>query len=119
MSGRHSAPTLPMYLDLQLLRKTREDSATCFHDDHHVFLARAAYARVVQTWFDCEHLPIFEDDFLQARILVDFQTQPVASTMEKSDAPAVPHFGRETATRKQFLDRFVNRHAVNTGSDSF
>src|SRR5262245_55873885 len=118
MSGRCGAPTGPIHLNLQLLRKTRENSTTCFRDDYHDFLTRPTHARVIQTRFDCEHLPIFEDDLLQARIFVDFQTEPVASTMEKSDAPAVPHFGRETATGEQFLDRFVNRHAVNTGLDS-
>ena len=46
-------------LNLQLLRKTREDSATRFRDDYHVFLTRTADAGVIQTRFDGEHLPIF------------------------------------------------------------
>src|SRR5262245_14198953 len=118
MSGRRSAPTLPIRLNLQLLRKTREDPATCFRDDHHVFLTRTAYAGVIQTRFDCEHLPILQDNFLQARMFVNFQTQPMASAVEKSNAPAVAHFGRETATGEEFLNGFVNRHAVDAGFDS-
>jgi len=101
--------------NLQLFWESRQDSATFLCDDNHVFLARAAHTRVVKTWFDCEHLPILQNDFLKARMFVDFQTEPVASTVEKSNAPTIPHFGRETATRKQFLNRFVNRHAVNAG----
>jgi hypothetical protein len=85
-------------LDLKLLRKTREDSAACFRDNYHVFLTRAAHAGIVQARFDREHLPILQDNFLQARMLVDFQTEAVAGSVEKSDAPAVAHSGRETAT---------------------
>ena len=106
-------------LDLQLLRETREDAATCFRDDYHVFLTHAADAGIVQTRFHCEHLPILQDDFLQARMFVDFQSQPVPSTMEESNAPAIAHSGRETATGEKFLNGFVNCHAVDTGLDSF
>ena len=106
------------YLNLQLLREPREDFTPCLCDDNHVFLARAAYTRVVQTWFDCEHLPVLQNDFLQARMFVDFKTETMASTVEKSDAPAFAHFGRETATGEEFLNGFVNRHAVNAGLDS-
>ena len=105
-------------LDLQLLGETREDSATCFRDDHHVFLTRAAHAGIVQTRFHREHLPILKDNFLQARMFVDFQTEPVPSTVEESDTPAIAHSGRETATGEEFLNGFVNRHAVNAGFDS-
>jgi hypothetical protein len=38
--------------------------------------------------------------------------------MEKSDATAVSHPGCETATGEEFLNGFVNRHAVNAGFDS-
>ena len=51
-------------------------------------------------------------------MFVDFQTEPVASTVEKSDAPAVAHPGRETATGEKFLNGFVNRHAINPRLDS-
>ena len=105
-------------LDLQLLRKTRENSAPCFRDNHHVFQTRAAHAGIVQTRFDSEHLPILQDNFLQARMLMDFQAEAVAGSVEKSDAPAVAHSGRETATGEEFLDGLVNRHAVNAGLDS-
>ena len=44
--------------NLQVFRKTREDSATCLRDDDYVFLARAAHARIIQTGFDCKHLPL-------------------------------------------------------------
>ena len=89
------------HLNLQLLRKTRENSTTGFRDDYHIFLTRPADARVIQTRFDCEHLPILENNFLQARMFVDFQTEPMASTVEKSDAPAVAHSGREPATGRR------------------
>ena len=95
----------------------REDSATCLRDDHYVFLTRAAHAGVIQTRFDCEHLPILQDNFLEARMFVDFQTEPVPSTVEKSDATAFAHSGRETATGEEFLNGFVNRHAVNASLD--
>src|SRR4029453_17994285 len=88
--------------NLQLLRKTREDSATCLRDDDHVFLTRTAHAGIVQPRFDCEHLPIFQDNFLQARMFVDFQTEPVPGAVEKSDTTAVAHFGGETATGEEF-----------------
>ena len=108
----------PFHLDLQLLREPREDSATCLQYDNDVFLTRAAHAGIVQTGFDGEHLPIFQDNFLQARMFVDFQTESVAGTVEKSDAPTVAYFGRETATGEEFLNGFVNRHTVNAGLDS-
>ena len=104
--------------NLQLLWELREDSATYLRDDYHVFLTRTSHTGIVQTRFDCEHLPVLEYNFLQPRMLVDLQTKPVASTMEKSDAPALAHSGRETATAKEFLNGFVNRHAVNAGLDS-
>src|SRR5262245_21922392 len=119
MSGRRGAPTVPIHLNLQLLRKTRENSTTCFRDDYHIFLTRPTHARVIQTRFDCEHLAILENNLLQARMFVNFQTEPMASTVEKSDAPAVTHCGREPATVEEFLNGFVNRHAVNAGFDSF
>jgi hypothetical protein len=75
-----------------------KDSATCFRDDYHVFLTRAAHAGIIQTRFDRQHLAILQDNFLQAWMLVDFQTEAVAGSVEKSDAPAVAHSGRETAT---------------------
>jgi hypothetical protein len=113
-----SSVTLPIRLNLQLLRKTREDSATGFRDDYHVFLTRTAHAGVIQTRFNCEHLPILQNNFLQARMFVDFQTQPMAGTVEKSNAPALTNSGCETATGKEFLNGFVNRHAVDAGFDS-
>jgi len=63
------------------------------------------------------NLPILQDNFLQARMFVDFQTEPVPSTVEKSDATAFAHSGRETATGEEFLNSFVNCHAVNAGLD--
>src|ERR1043166_306286 len=105
--------------NLQLLRKARQYPATCLRHDNYVFLTRAAHTRVIQTGFDGEHLPILQNDFLQARMFVDFQTESVASTVEKSDAPTVTHFGRETATGEEFLNSFMNRHAINAGFDSF
>src|SRR5882724_7453273 len=101
-----------------MLREARENSATCLRDDDHVFLTRSAHAGIVQTRFDCEHLPILQDNFLQARMFVDFQTEPVPSTVEKSDTPAFAHSGPETATGEEFLNGFVNCHAVNAGFDS-
>src|SRR6476620_10128488 len=107
------------HLEFQLLRKARKNSATCLRDDYHVFQTRAAHAGVIQTRFDCEHLPILQDNFLQARMLVDFQTEPVPSTVEKSDTTAFAHSGHETATDEEFLNGFMNCHAVTAGLDSF
>src|SRR5439155_5828396 len=104
--------------NLQLLWESREYSATCLRDNYHVFLTRAAHTGIVQTRFDCEHVPVLEYNFLQPRLFVDFKTEPLASCMEKSDAPALAHCGRETATAKEFLNGFVNRHAINAGLDS-
>jgi hypothetical protein len=84
--------------NLKLFWKARKDSATCFRDDYHVFLTRAAHAGIVQTRFDRQHLAILQDNLLQAWMLVDFQTEAMAGSVEKSDAPAVAHSGRETAT---------------------
>src|SRR5215510_7377970 len=52
-------------------------------------------------------------------MLVDFQSKSVAGAMEKSDAASFPHFRGKSATGEEFLDRFVNRHSVNAGFDSF
>src|ERR1041385_5638902 len=41
----------------------------------------------------------------------------MACTVEKSNAPAIPYFGRETATGKEFLNRFVDGHSVNASLD--
>src|SRR5689334_21449775 len=108
----------PWSLNLQLLRKTRENSATCLRDNHHVFQTCAAYAGIVQAGLDCEHLSFLQDSFLQALMFMDFQTEPMASTVEKSDPPAVAHSGREPATVEGFLNGVVNRHSVNAGFDS-
>ena len=51
-------PYQGMASDLQLFRKTREDSTTCLSDNNHVFQAHAAHPGVIQTRFDGEHLPI-------------------------------------------------------------
>src|SRR4029434_9925490 len=52
-------------------------------------------------------------------MLVDFQSESVTGAMEKSDAASFPHFRWKSATGEEFLDRFVNCHSVNAGSDSF
>src|ERR1044071_8469219 len=48
-------------------------------------------------------------------MFMNFQTESMAGTVEKSNAPAIAHFGLEPATGKKFLNRFVNRHSVNAG----
>jgi hypothetical protein len=106
------------YLDFQLLREPREDSAPCLRDDYDIFLTGTANAGVIQTRFDREHLPILQDNFLQAWMFVDLQTESVPSAVEKSDASAVAHFSRETVIGEKFLNGFVNCHTVNAGPDS-
>src|SRR5262252_8783055 len=51
-------------------------------------------------------------------MLMNFQAESMPSTVEKSDATPVAHFGWETATGEKFLNGFVNRHAVNARLDS-
>jgi len=58
------APLLPIRLNLQLLRKTGKNPATCFCDDYYVFETRTADARVIQTRFDGDHLAVLQDNFL-------------------------------------------------------
>src|SRR5215216_2083659 len=96
----------------------RENSATGLRDNYYVFLTRAAHAGVIQTRFDCEHLPILQNNFLQPRMFVDLQPEAVPSTVEKSDAAAVADFGREPPAGEEFLNRFVDRHAINASLDS-
>src|SRR5215472_4740506 len=96
-------PLLEIRSNLQLLRKTREDSTTCLCDDYHIFLTRAANAGIVKTRLDREHLAIFQNHLLQTRMFVDFQAESVAGAMEKSDPATLAHFCRETATGEEFL----------------
>src|SRR5262245_16758423 len=102
---------------LQLLRKAREDPATFFRDDYHVFQAHPPHAGLIQTWFDSEYLSILQDHLLQTGMFVNFQAQSVASTMEKSNAPTIAHSSWKTAAGKEFLNGFVDRHAINAGLD--
>lgn len=112
-----AAATGPILLNLQLLRKARENSATCFRHDHNVFQTRPADAGVVQAGFDCHHLAVFQNNLLQTGMFVDFETKPMARAVEKSDAPAVAHFSWKSTGSEQFLNSFVDRHAINTGFD--
>ena len=52
---------------------------------------------------------------VQPRMFMDFQTEPVPSAVEKADTSAFPDSGREIATGEEFLNSFVDRHAVNAG----
>jgi len=45
--------------NLQLLRKPRQNFATCFGDQNHVFQPYAAQSRIVQAGLNGHHLPIF------------------------------------------------------------
>ena len=116
MNDRRSVPIHPS--NLQLFGKVGQNFAAGFRNHHYVFLTRTAHARIVQAWFDCEHLTIFQNDLLQARMLVDFQAKSVACAVKKSDAAPITHLRWKTATGEEFLDRFVNSHAINTGLDS-
>src|SRR5437762_9238398 len=105
---RRSVPIHPS--NLQLFGKAGQNFAAGFRNRHYVFLTRAAHAGIVQAWFDCEHLTIFQNDLLQTRMLVYFQAKPMAGAVEKSDATPIAHLRRETATGEKLLDRFVNNH---------
>src|SRR5215471_15152840 len=119
MSGRAQRVDLTRPSNLELFGKVGQNFATGFPNHHYVFLTRTAYTGIVQAWFDCENLPIFQNDLLQARMLVDFQAESVASAVEKSDATPVAHLRWETATGEKPLDRFVNSHAIDASLDSF
>ena len=112
-------PLLEIPSNFQLLWKPRENSATSFRNHHHVFLTRSGQAWIRETRLDGKHLAIFENNFLQTRMLVDFQAEAVTGSMKKSHPAPVTYFGRETATSEELLDGFMNCHAVNASLNSF
>src|SRR5439155_15929095 len=105
--------------NLQLLWKPRENSATRFSDQDHILQPRSPESGVVHAGLNGQHLSIFQNNFLQARVLVNLQPKTMPGAVKESDAPPSAHLSRKTAFSKKFLDCLVNGHPIDSCLDSF
>src|SRR6266550_2726099 len=104
--------------NFQLLGKPRQNSTARFCNQNHVFQARSPNSRIIKPRLNGEHLSILKRNFLQTRMLMNFQSQPVTGAVKKSHSSALANFSRETPAGEKFLDRLVNRHSIHASFDS-
>src|SRR4029450_11788574 len=116
-AGDRITPRVFAWLNLQLLWKSRKDFTSALGDHDYVFQARATQSRIVQSGLDRQYLSIFQSDFLQPRMLVDLQPEPVAGPVKKSDSPAFAKLRRKTTLREELLNCLVNCHPIQPGLD--
>src|ERR1041384_820258 len=80
-------------------------------------MPNAAECARIKARLDRETLSIFQGYLLQPRLLVNFEPEPVAGPVEKSNILAVANFSRITALFEQGLDRLVDFHSVDAFLD--
>ena len=80
-------------------------------------MSHASKPGIIKTWLNCDNLPLFQNHLLQTRIIMDFQSEPVAGAVEKTDVLAFAHLSWKSAPLEKGLDRLVDRHSINPGFD--
>ena len=119
LKARVTSDDSETHLQLQPVFEPRKHSNSFLRDRDDVFGSHAADSRIVQSRFHCQHLASFENGFLKARMLVNFQPEPVTSAMKKSGLPPVAQLGWITAIGKELLHFLVQLQAVDTGLHFF
>ena len=70
--------------NLEPVFETREHADPAFRNRDHVFSAHADQPGIIQPRLDRQHLADFEDRFLEARMLSNFQAEPVTGAVKKT-----------------------------------
>src|SRR5436309_1301466 len=89
-----------------------------FRNQNHIFEPDSAEPGIVQARLNREYLPIFQNYFLQTRMLMNFQSKPVTGPVKESHSSSFADLSWEAAAGKKFLDSFVNRHSTDASFDA-